>query len=61
MLISALLPPVPEAAEVTPKENGDKMAGVLTYGVPVVDSQFVPAVELAPPSSRFPLLLIDAR
>ncbi|KAG8219509.1 hypothetical protein J3R82DRAFT_455 [Butyriboletus roseoflavus] len=61
MLISALLPPVPEAAEVVPKENGDKMAGVLTYGVPVVDSHFVPAVELAPPSSRFPLLLVDAR
>ncbi|KAH0838019.1 hypothetical protein J3R83DRAFT_6259 [Lanmaoa asiatica] len=61
MLISALLPHVLEAAEVTRKENGDKMAGVLTYGVPMVDSQFVPAVELAPPSSRFPLLLIDAR
>lgn len=61
MLISALLPHVPEAAEVIPKENGDKMAGVLTYGMPAVDSQFVPVVELAPPSSRFPLLLIDAR
>lgn len=61
MLISALLPPVPEAPEVTPVENGDKITGVLKYGVPVVDSQFVPAVQLAPPSSRFPLLLIDAR
>lgn len=61
MLISALLPPIPEACEVTPHENGDKMAGMLKYGVPVVDAQFVPAIELAPPSSRFPLLLIDAR
>lgn len=61
MLISALLPQIPEACEATPKEDGDKMAGMLAHGVPVVDTQFVPAVELAPPSSRFPLLLIDAR
>ena len=61
MLLSALLPPVPEAAEVTPVGDGDKMAGALEYGVPMVNSQFMPAVELAPPSSRFPLLLIDAR
>ena len=61
MLISALLPHIPEACEVAPREDGDEMAGILTYGVPVVDTQFVPAVELAPPSSRFPLLLIDVR
>lgn len=61
MLVSALLPPPPEATEATAVESGDKMAGILKYGVPVVNSQFVPAVELAPPSSRFPLLLIDAR
>ena len=61
MLISALLPPAHEVAEVTPVENNDKMAGVLRYGVPVMNSQFVPAVELAPPSARFPLLLVDAR
>ncbi|KAF8560033.1 hypothetical protein OG21DRAFT_1401009 [Imleria badia] len=58
MLISAL---VPEAPEVTPVENGDKITGVLKYGMTVMDSQFLPAVELAPPSSRFPLLLVDAR
>ncbi|KAF8445590.1 hypothetical protein L210DRAFT_3528000 [Boletus edulis BED1] len=61
MLISALLPAIPEAAEVTPVENDEKMSGVLKYGVPVVNSQFIPAVELAPPSSRFPLLLVDTR
>lgn len=60
MLISALLPPTPAACETTTQED-DKTAGLLTHGVPVVDTQFVPAVELAPPSSRFPLLLIDAR
>ena len=61
MLISALLPPVAEAAEVSPVENGDRTTGVPKYGVPVVNSEFVPAVELAPPSSRFPLLLVDGR
>ncbi|KAF9245785.1 hypothetical protein BU15DRAFT_40830 [Melanogaster broomeanus] len=59
MLLSALLPPF-EPEEIT-KENGDKMVELLAYGVPVIDSKFVPAVELAQPSSRFPLLLIDAR
>ncbi|KAG9314052.1 hypothetical protein JVU11DRAFT_4831 [Chiua virens] len=60
-LLSALLPSVPVTDEVASRENGDKMGAVLSYGVPVVDSRFVPAVELAPPSSRFPLLLVDTR
>ncbi|KIJ66282.1 hypothetical protein HYDPIDRAFT_174426 [Hydnomerulius pinastri MD-312] len=61
MLISALLPLEPVSPAEPAKESGDKMAALLTYGVPGVDVQFVPAVELAQPSSRFPLLLIDAR
>ncbi|KIJ22089.1 hypothetical protein PAXINDRAFT_95519 [Paxillus involutus ATCC 200175] len=60
MLISALLPPVPVSLGET-KGSGDKIAELLAFGVPVADSQFVPAVKLAPPSSRFPLLLVDAR
>ncbi|KAF9225452.1 hypothetical protein BS17DRAFT_778617 [Gyrodon lividus] len=60
MLISALLPPVPVSPEEAPKANGEKMAELLAHGVPMVDSQFIPAVELAPLSSRFPLLLVDA-
>lgn len=57
MLITALLPVSAHPA----KESGDKLAALLSHGVPTVDTTFVPAVNLAQPSSRFPLLLIDKR
>lgn len=57
MLITALLPVSAHPA----KDSGDKLAALLSHGVPAVDTTFVPAVNLAQPSSRFPLLLIDKR
>ncbi|KAI6115269.1 hypothetical protein EV401DRAFT_1865363 [Pisolithus croceorrhizus] len=57
MLITALLPVSAHSA----KDSGDKLAALLPHGVPTVDTTFVPAVNLAQPSSRFPLLLIDKR
>ncbi|KAL4063659.1 hypothetical protein V8B97DRAFT_2106043 [Scleroderma yunnanense] len=58
MLISALLPLSPMPFN---KDSGDKMAALLPHGVAAVDAGFIPAVELAPPSARFPLLLIGNR
>ncbi|KAG0707485.1 hypothetical protein DFH29DRAFT_979807 [Suillus ampliporus] len=59
MLLSALVPP---SSSMQPtKEGADKMSALLTYGVPVADSTFLPAVELAKVSTRFPLLLVETR
>ncbi|KAH7886120.1 hypothetical protein F5I97DRAFT_1809356 [Phlebopus sp. FC_14] len=58
-LISGLLPPISTAE--CADESGNKMATLLPYGVPAVDVQLVGAVELAQPSLRFPLLLVDTR
>ena len=57
MMISALLPLSPVSST---KDSTDKMAALLPNGVPAVDPGFVPAVELAQPSARFPLLLVDS-
>lgn len=59
MLLSALVLPF-WSMEPT-KEGTDKMSALLTYGVPVADSAFSPAVELAKVSTRFPLLLVETR
>ncbi|KAI6120606.1 hypothetical protein EDD16DRAFT_1574516 [Pisolithus croceorrhizus] len=57
MLITPLLP----VSACPAKDSGDKLAALLSHGVPTVDTTFVPAVNLAQPSSRFPLLLVDKR
>ncbi|KAG2155586.1 hypothetical protein DEU56DRAFT_768141 [Suillus clintonianus] len=59
MLLSALVPPSSSMQPV--KEGADKMSALLTYGVPVADTTFLPAVELAKVSTRFPLLLVETR
>ncbi|OJA19557.1 hypothetical protein AZE42_01458 [Rhizopogon vesiculosus] len=59
MLLSALVSPF-GSIEPT-KEGADKMSTLLTYGVPVADTTFSPAVELAKVSTRFPLLLVETR
>ncbi|OAX43035.1 hypothetical protein K503DRAFT_789797 [Rhizopogon vinicolor AM-OR11-026] len=59
MLLSALVSPF-GSIEPT-KEGADKMSTLLTYGVPVSDTTFSPAVELAKVSTRFPLLLVETR
>lgn len=56
MLISALLPVLPAPST---QDGADKMAALLPHGVTTVDVGFIPAVELAQPSARFPLLLVD--
>lgn len=57
MLLSALISPF----WCEPTKEADKMGALLTYGVPVVDATFSPAVELAKVSTRFPLLLVETR
>lgn len=58
MLITALLP---VSSTQPANDSGDKLAALLSHGVPNVDATFIPAVNLTQPSSRFPLLLIDRR
>ncbi|KAG1754866.1 uncharacterized protein EDB91DRAFT_257088 [Suillus paluster] len=59
MLLSALVPP--SSSMQLAKEGSDKMSALLTYGVPVADTTFLPAIELAKVSTRFPLLLVETR
>ncbi|KAG1757157.1 hypothetical protein EDB19DRAFT_14932 [Suillus lakei] len=59
MLLSALVPP--SSSTQPAKEGADKMSALLTYGVPGADTTFLPAVELAKVSTRFPLLLVETR
>ncbi|KAI6153907.1 hypothetical protein BKA82DRAFT_4095243 [Pisolithus tinctorius] len=58
MLITALLP---VSSTQPANDSGDKLAALLSHGVPNVDATFIPAANLTQPSSRFPLLLIDRR
>lgn len=59
MLLSALVSPFLSSEPI--KEGADRMGTLLTYGVPVADTTFSPAVELAKVSTRFPLLLVETR
>jgi len=59
MLLSALISPFWCTEPM--KEVADKMGALLTHGVPVADTTFSPAVELAKVSTRFPLLLVETR
>ncbi|EGN93152.1 hypothetical protein SERLA73DRAFT_116291 [Serpula lacrymans var. lacrymans S7.3] len=58
VLLSALLSPSTSISP-TSKEHGDKLSALLTYGVPVIDASFQSVTELAKPSARFGLLLIN--
>nr|BDD37083.1 hypothetical protein [Rhizopogon roseolus] len=59
MLLSSLISPFLSSEPI--KEGADRMDALLTYGVPVTDTTFSPAVELAKVSTRFPLLLVETR
>ncbi|TFK36962.1 hypothetical protein BDQ12DRAFT_608918 [Crucibulum laeve] len=55
-LLAPLLPPM-KRPELSP-DTGDKLAGLLQYGIPSSDQQFHSAIDLAKPSPRFGLLLV---
>ncbi|KAH7930426.1 hypothetical protein BV22DRAFT_1109288 [Leucogyrophana mollusca] len=61
LMLGVLLPQVPPPSLAEKDEAKDKMSPLLVYGVPVVDAQFRSAVELAKPSTRFGLLLVETR
>lgn len=42
------------------KDSHEKLTTLLPHGVPILETQFQPALELAKPSSRFGLLLVDS-
>jgi conserved oligomeric Golgi complex subunit 1 len=57
ILFAALLPPPPiDTGPVT--QAGEKLTVLLPYGIPLVDQQFQPAIQVAKPTSRFGLLLV---
>ena len=55
VLLASLLP---VSTQISSKNGTDKLAALLSYGVPLSDKQFKPTLELAKPSSRFGLLLV---
>lgn len=59
ILFAPLLPQLAPQSESSPPAS-DKFGSLLPYGTPAVEQQFQPAIELAKPSPRFGLLLVNS-
>lgn len=60
VLLAPLLP-LPKLTATSPaKDNREKFTTLLSFGMPTLEVQLQPALELAKPSSRFGLLLIGS-
>jgi len=57
VLLAALIP-LPSTAVVTSKDSHEKLSTLLPHGIPASETQFLNALEVAKPSSRFGLLLV---